>query len=253
MDNMEIEVLDDPIKNIRNHRKMYLGRDEVTPDMLVSSIISDALILGAKKLEVRHCGDWWIISSSEDWLGYKNDYSVQDTFKKILPLWGGTVNSFRSEIVLAAFASELYTKQGDELLCINGDGSDKEELLKYIADIPASHRIVAFTLRYIYDLYGFKQDNLEEIKGVIDSTLGICLSEDYIGNRKAEEYKYHSGIKEEFVLTNNFFKQYDKWLETEFSQYPILLYVSGTTRSDEIGAKLMATIEGIELLRHRII
>lgn len=253
MDNMEIEVLDDPIKNIRNHRKIYLGRDEVTPDMLVSSIVSDALVLGVKKLDTRHCGDWWIISSSEDWLRYKNDYSIQDTFKKILPLWGGTVHSFRSEVVLAAFASELYTKQGDELLSIVGNGSSKEELLKCIADIPASHRIVAFTFRYVYDLYGFKQDNLEEIKGVIDLTLGIYLSEDYIGNQKAEEYKYHSGIKEEFVLTNNFFKQYDKWVESEFSQYPVLLYVSGTTRSDEIETKLRSKIEGIELLRHRVI
>lgn len=85
----KIKILRDVVAHVRRHKVMYLGREEVIPQNLATVIANDALTLDVSKVEIHHCGDWWLISCEEDWLIKKNEFTIEDTFKKLVPLAGG--------------------------------------------------------------------------------------------------------------------------------------------------------------------
>lgn len=99
----------DPIDHIRRNVKMYLGRTEVVPEIIVSFIVNDAIVLGAKNVIVKNCSDWWLIASEMDWLRVGNDNPILQLFQKFVTLEGGGQNAVRREIILSAFANNIIT------------------------------------------------------------------------------------------------------------------------------------------------
>jgi hypothetical protein len=137
----------DPVSHVRRAKVMYLGREEVIPQNLATNLINDALTLGATRVEVHHCGKWWLVSSADDWLVRETDVTIEETFRRLVPLVGGGLEALRREILLTAFASAVFTKKGDDLLWIT-DVHQKHDLklAECLKAIPHDHRVIGFTV-----------------------------------------------------------------------------------------------------------
>ena len=99
----------DPLAHVLENKKMYLGRDDVEPDILASFIIDDALVLGAQTVFTKRHKEWWFIGSDFDWLSKGHDKEILYLFSNIVPLENGSLNAVRREILLMAFAKNVMT------------------------------------------------------------------------------------------------------------------------------------------------
>lgn len=143
----KIEVLEDVIAHVRRRKTMYLGREEVIPENLITALVNDALTLGTQAVEVRHRENWWMVSSEEDWLIRGHQCTVEQVFKKLVPLAGAGPEVIRNEVLLAAFASIVFTRKGGELIQIVGTlPLEDRSLIESLRAIPVSHRVIGFAL-----------------------------------------------------------------------------------------------------------
>ena len=112
----------DPLRAIRKRPDMYLGTDVVSPSAIALRLQDDAKLLGARETTVREFQDWTIVSGDIDWLslgaGAPSDSQV--LFENVFPFPEAGVNSFRGEILVAAFASLAITSTPTERLAIAG-------------------------------------------------------------------------------------------------------------------------------------
>lgn len=99
------------------------------------------------------------------------------------------------------------------------------------------------------DLYSIKGNNLEGVRAAIEHALGVefVLHEsDYYGG----DYYRTSNLGGEHLILLNNFDPFDKeWIEADFQEYKILLYVNETVRAHEIEELLTDSIFKISLLR----
>ncbi|MGC5700859.1 hypothetical protein J4P02_11735 [Pseudomonas sp. NFXW11] len=100
-----------------------------------------------------------------------------------------------------------------------------------------------------YDLYGFKGVAIFEAKSKVEEKLNFYFEErdsSYLGG---VYYKFGGKESESFVLKGNIDPFDGESVEQMFSDYPILLYVDTTLRSEEI--KLLLGPD-FYLLRHEM-
>ena len=83
----------------------------------------------SSRAEIHHVGAWWVVVSDEDWLTYGNDRSVRETFSHILPFPYFGANACRSEVVVNALASSLFTVKGGRLEILRGDEAAIRDVL----------------------------------------------------------------------------------------------------------------------------
>ena len=81
-------------------------------------------------------------------------------------------------------------------------------------------------MTHYYDLYGFVQDDLEQVRTELEATLGINFA-------PHPEEEAHT--------------------EEQFSEYPVLLYVNEPSDPFEIERKLLRDLPSIRLLRRKIL
>jgi hypothetical protein len=68
------------------------------------------------------------------------------------------------------------------------------------------------------------------------------------------DYYLAAGTSDEsFKLQSNYYEPEGDWMEPAFKDYPTLLYVDNTQRSEEIRALIFAIISGVALLRHELL
>lgn len=131
----------DPIEHVRKRSSLYLEHDEFIPETVASKVAADALTLGAREVWLRHYGTWWLIGSRDDW--FDDNTSVERPFREIVGLPSGYENSFRREILLTAFADNVFVKKGENVFVIKGN---LPEGVNWLNTLPEDHRIVAFDL-----------------------------------------------------------------------------------------------------------
>jgi hypothetical protein len=127
-DASSIKVLHDPIAFIRRRPEMFAGAAEVQAEFLATCLAHDALAFGVRQVEIHHVGEWWAVVSAQDWLAYHNDVGVRETFNRILPI-PGSVNGCRSEVVLHALATAVFTSKAGELVVLSGDETVIQQVL----------------------------------------------------------------------------------------------------------------------------
>jgi hypothetical protein len=89
-----------------------------------------------------------------------------------------------------------------------------------------------------FDLYGLRNATLEDARLEVERAIGTAFAE--------HESSYHGGVyyrlgqpgAEQLILKRNFDKREDGWAESQFKEYPFLLYVSGSTRTEALEAQL---------------
>ena len=90
-----------------------------------------------------------------------------------------------------------------------------------------------------FDLYGILDLDIDAAAVLLQDTLGVpFIARD--SSFKGEYYSATGESLEEFELWDNFNKIEQDWAEPEFTEYPVLLYVAGTQRAQEIEDRIKA-------------
>src|SRR4051812_46839260 len=98
------------------------------------------------------------------------------------------------------------------------------------------------------DLYGLPQNDISQQRVRIERALNVTLapaSSEFWG----EHFIYRNSTRATIRLQPNVEGLDGEPLETQFSKFPVLLYVEHHKRADEIEAHLRATLPEIRLLR----
>lgn len=102
-----------------------------------------------------------------------------------------------------------------------------------------------------YDLYGFKDRNLEDARQAIEDALGIKFASHESLYLAGEYFRYGTGDDEHYILRRNLDPFDGEPAEPSFPGMNILLYINKTERSSEIERLLISKISGMLLLRRR--
>jgi len=102
----------------------------------------------------------------------------------------------------------------------------------------------------VYDTFGFSSTNLEYVKDALENCLGIR----FVARESSFRGDYYSHgepfEKEQLLLQMNVDLEDGEPLHAKFSDYPVLLFVSDTDRSEQLATLLQGTIKGCKLLKH---
>jgi hypothetical protein len=112
----------DALSVIRNHPQMYLGERVVTAGMLARRVADDARLLGCELVEIDEREDWWLVGADLDWLslGQHPPSDPLELFRRAWPFLEAGDNSMRCEVLVAAFAQDVFTATACNMQFIQG-------------------------------------------------------------------------------------------------------------------------------------
>lgn len=102
----------------------------------------------------------------------------------------------------------------------------------------------------IYDLYGFMSDDIEGVRSILESSLGIQFDireSDYQGGKY---FQWGKTNDEHFVLKRNIDPIDGEPAEISFPVHHILFYVNDTARSADLQERMNQGAKDFALLRH---
>jgi hypothetical protein len=98
----------DPIEHIRSNPQMYLRGGKVDRIDIARQLAGDAIYLGAKRVQIVDVNDWMLVAADTDWMK-RSSADMRSAFDKIVPFPEAGINSMRSEVLLSAFAQDIFT------------------------------------------------------------------------------------------------------------------------------------------------
>jgi hypothetical protein len=105
----------------------------------------------------------------------------------------------------------------------------------------------------VYDLYGSKSLDLEELSSAVEKALGMVLQRHESSYLGGDYFVAGDPRDEEIVVQKNDIgdEGTEELAEPQFDEYPILLRVNASTRGDEIRERLLV-IAGVDFLRRSV-
>lgn len=100
------------------------------------------------------------------------------------------------------------------------------------------------------NIYGSEEHDLEKVKSVIEDNLQIIFVAHNSSYRGGDYYRSGELNNEHFILQRNLDLIDNEPAEQDFLNYPIILYVEETGRSQEITASLGKIVPPLTLLRN---
>jgi hypothetical protein len=118
------------------------GRAEAIP--LLAYAMNDVLELGRGECRISHHDDWWVIASDRDWLRHP-EFSVRQLFENVIPAPEHGEHSLRAEVLLNAFAVDVFTIAGDEPLVVRGEAPEPALIMRAVEPTWCK-RLIAFRM-----------------------------------------------------------------------------------------------------------
>lgn len=102
-----------------------------------------------------------------------------------------------------------------------------------------------------FDVYALRAGSLDEARVAVERATGLSLRLHESGYRGGEYYRCGDVGSENFILQRNHYDESEDggWAEAEAQDSPFVLYVSQTSRSQQLRTSLEAQ-PGVRLLRH---
>jgi hypothetical protein len=137
---MEIST-PDAVAWVRARPQQFFPSGTPEPVYLLAYAMADVVGLSAGSCTIRRHEDWWIIGSEVDWLRH-DEYTPTDLFSHVVPAPSHGQHSMRAEVILSAFATNIWIILGSERQRIVG--SDPSDAVWAVA--AGLHRAVIFSL-----------------------------------------------------------------------------------------------------------
>ena len=113
---------------------------------LLTQLHSDVLTLTNRMVFTLHDEGWWIVASEEDWITRVFDQAITEIFTHIIAFPEAGVNSIHSEILLTAFAEDVFTATPSDQIVIKGAIESNDPLWRLIQRFFQWERLVAFRM-----------------------------------------------------------------------------------------------------------
>jgi hypothetical protein len=136
----DLSLSEPAIDRIRRDPPRYLGARLPTPPFMAGALVQDALLCGIKDVRVQRYDDNWIsVCASEDWIvpniKWEKPPTYAHVFRTLIPFPQAGPNSFRSEVLVAAFSSDLSVVQGASVsVCVGA--APPEDVLNRLGSMP---------------------------------------------------------------------------------------------------------------------
>lgn len=114
----------DPIAAVSSKPEVYFGCKVVRSWMLASKLVEDALVLGVSPVTVvTQPGGWTTVAGSADWtaVGPGAELPTTDLFRYMIPFNEAGIEAFRHEILVTAFARDVFVVKKADVLTIKGE------------------------------------------------------------------------------------------------------------------------------------
>ena len=121
----------DPLAFVRSHPERFFPAG-ITASRLADYLMGTALEVGACDVTALRHRDWWVVGSSDDWLGLgRIPAPVHELFSRVIALPEAGQNSIRAEVLVMAFAHDVVVASATtiETLAGIGDSGWLRELL----------------------------------------------------------------------------------------------------------------------------
>lgn len=118
------------------------GRAEAIP--LLAYALNDVLELGRGECRISCHDGWWVIASDEDWLMHP-EFSVRQLFENVVPAPEHGEHSLRAEVLVNAFATDVFTIAGDVPLVVRGEAPEPS-LIARAVEPTWCKRLIAFRM-----------------------------------------------------------------------------------------------------------
>jgi hypothetical protein len=126
---------------IRN-RDLFFPRGKVDVIHLLAYVMSDVLELGRGECRILQRDAWWHVLSDKDWLAHP-ETSVRELFERVVPAPAHGEHSMRAEVLLGAFAEDVFTSSDGRELQVKGQAPDRA-VIEGVLLGGWSRRLVAF-------------------------------------------------------------------------------------------------------------
>ncbi len=104
--------------------------------------MNDVLELGRGECRISCHDGWWVIASDEDWLMHP-EFSVRQLFENVVPAPEHGEHSLRAEVLVNAFASDVFTIAGEVPLVVRGEAPEPS-LIARAVEPTWCKRLIAF-------------------------------------------------------------------------------------------------------------
>jgi hypothetical protein len=135
----------DPIAQIQANPQMYLRGGQVDAVDLARQLAGDAIYLGAKRVQIMEVNDWLLVAADVDWMNKNAQTGVNDLFNRIIPFPQAGVNSMRSEVLVSAFADDVFTADANGHEIVKGQAPKDTEVYRAAKEENWA-RVVAFRI-----------------------------------------------------------------------------------------------------------
>lgn len=106
---------------------------------LLAYVMADVLVLGGGDCRIARRDSWWFVTSDADWLTH--ELPVRELFQRVVPAPAHGEHSLRAEVLLTAYAHDVYTARDADELIVKGLAPDSELLRKVSRP---GERVIAF-------------------------------------------------------------------------------------------------------------
>jgi hypothetical protein len=145
----DLKIIDDPIALLQSHPERYLrGATKPTGAFLAEAVMVDIIHLDALPATIERVGEWWFMSSREDWLATAESIPPASLFSRLIPVPARGRYCHRSECVVAAFGDAVVISDQGKIVWIKSDASSHPLPPNSKVKLPIADkgRIVAFKL-----------------------------------------------------------------------------------------------------------
>jgi len=132
------------LDHIRAYPELYIPGGEPKAWQLAERLASDALLLGASRVETSHSENWWFVAGDLDWLAI-GAADIAELFRAIVPFPEAGINSMRSEVLLGAFADCVGIATPREFATIVGKPGEFDPIRAHLGKMQWP-RVVAFKM-----------------------------------------------------------------------------------------------------------
>lgn len=130
----------DPIAWLKASRERFFPGGKFDVTRLLAYVMADVLELGRGECRIVRRDSWWFVVSDSDWLAH-DAISVSELFQRVVPAPAHGEHSMRAEVLLTAYADDVYTAMDTEELVIKGEAPDRKLIEPFLTQ---EHRVVGF-------------------------------------------------------------------------------------------------------------
>ena len=127
---------------VRERPAQFFSRGRVEVVSLLAYLMSDVLELGGGECRISTRDLWAFVASDIDWLRHER-LSTVELFNRVVPAPAHGEHSMRAEVLVNAFATDVFTWAPEDRCSIRGNPPE-EEILRAAVDLSWSRRVVAF-------------------------------------------------------------------------------------------------------------